>query len=106
MRGQAGGRGNIPVGGTCEAGLVVAVRYGRQVPANDLVLGGHVLLHVVDCHLEHPQVHVCDGREGPTCYKHERGFGRVGESPQETVGGKVVVFEGLHEACHCWRYVE
>lgn len=55
-----------------ETWLFVLVADGREVPAEDLKV--RILSDIVDGHLEHPEVKVCYGTEGATCYEHDRLF--------------------------------
>lgn len=75
--------------GAGESGFVIAVANRGEVPTDDLELGAHVLLDVVDGHLKHAEVHVCYWGEGTAGDEDEGRFGGVPERV-ETVGGEVV----------------
>lgn len=73
-----------------QARLLVHVAHGAEVPADDLKVG--VLAHVVLGHLEHAEVEVGDGTEGPACDEHDRLLVRVAEGVGEAMGGEGVVW--------------
>ena len=89
-----------------EARLLVLVRDGREVSADDLPVG--ILADVVLGHLKHAEVKVGDGTEGATCDEDDGLLVRIAEDPGETVGGKRVVgsigelgrWRGVHVGRH------
>ena len=72
-----------------EARLLVLVRDGREVSADDLPVG--ILADVVLGHLKHTEVKVGDGAEGTTCDENDGLLVGIAEDTGEAVGGKGVV---------------
>lgn len=72
-----------------ETRLFILVTDGREISANNLKV--RILPDIVDGHLEHPEVKVCDGTEGATCYEHDRLFFRVAKDGVETMMREGVV---------------
>lgn len=55
-----------------ETWLFVLVTDGGEVSPEDLKV--RILPDIVDGHLKHSEMEVCDGTEGATCYEHDRLF--------------------------------
>ena len=72
-----------------KTGLLVLVRDRTEVPSDDLEVG--VLTDVVLGHLEHPQMEVGDGAEGPTRDEHDWLLVWIPEDTGEAVCWELVV---------------
>ena len=84
-----------------KAGLLVLVRDRTEVPSDDLEVG--VLPDVVLGHLEHPQVEVGDGAEGPARDEHDWLFVGVPEDTGEAVCWELVVRRTRQVGRRRWR---
>ena len=71
-----------------QARLDIFVADGREISADDFELG--VVANVIDGHLKHPEVVVCDGAEGAACNEDDGHSRSIAPLSLEAVGGKHV----------------
>lgn len=87
-----------------ETRFLVLVTDRTEIAPNYLKVG--VVTGVVPGHLEHAEMEVCDGAEGPTCDQNDRLLGRVSENAVEAVRGEGVAWRVVEGRCgptggHC-----
>lgn len=84
-----GARPYAPMLCTEQTGLLVHVAHGTEVAPDDLEIG--VLADVVDGHLEHAEVEVCDGAEGAARDEDEGLLIGIAQRAGKAVSGELVV---------------
>ena len=66
-----------------EALLLVLVAHGTQVSTDDLEIG--ILAHIIDRHLEHPEMEIGDWAKGAACDENDRLLGGVAQGAVKPV---------------------